>query len=79
MSKHKNGATVYWIDPISNKLLSYIIMEYQLKKGATYLSEAMWKMPDGVEHYEIILLSKQGTLFETHTLNKLKERTNITT
>ncbi len=68
------GAILWWIDPTNFSLQSATIMPYELKSGSTYESEAQWKMPDGVEHYEIIMLDRHGEDSSKDRLERLKAK-----
>ncbi len=64
MNKNE-GAAVYFIDPESLFVRSITVMKYELKGGASYATEALWKMPEKVEHYiEPILFGSESNLSE---------------
>ncbi|WP_417606509.1 hypothetical protein [Primorskyibacter flagellatus] len=67
------GAIVWYIEPQGFALQSLMIGAHQLKDGSTYESEAMWQMPDGVVHYEVILLSRVGNDVERERVERLKQ------
>lgn len=76
--KNKDWATVYFIRPESPSVESFIIVADTLKKGHSYESEAIGKMPVDIIHHEIIYSWEEGNPNSIARKNNLYERAQKT-